>query len=543
MFFSDGGIGFKTAVVTAAAALVLFAEGFAPAEDYAAAEEGSLRSATYYSDDWVVNFWNSESVSMDQELEQIAADGFNNIILCVPWREFQPQLAPCTYEEYPWKKLDRVMETAARHNLSVMLRVGYTWDYGSEEDVLDRYERLFYDKAAWNSWLEYAEKLYQAASSHENFCGGFLTWEDFWNFIDRAGSWGNSYQGRRMAERTGYKDYLKEHYDLEEVCLLYNGEIQGWDQLYFPTADLPAMKLLYEFYDDFLNRLLADTQKVFPDLSMEVRLDADPVYSLDGSQYGYSHSATFGCAGSSYTGLMYSLSMGESGAEEVTAAAALTQMRGILEQLKDSNGGKPIYIDQLLFTDNTPGFEHNARLMEEEKSEFLIGAAAVLRSHTMGYGIWTYRDYCNNKLFNSQFALGLEGWEGPRAKVEEREGNNEAVLPSGGTLSQEIDSRQGGITGGSVKVRFLAESDGVSDITVRIGNVSKAVTVSEACQVDLDFGNTAMDKIQIQNRGGELRVDDVKVYTWITEGEIYDFNGGPDSCLEGLRQMNQALSE
>ena len=529
---------FGAAVITAA-----FTSGFAPAKDFASGQSGMLRSATYYSDDWVVNFWNSESVHMDQELAQIAADGFNNIILCVPWREFQPGLAPCSYEDYAWEKLDRVMEAAARQNLSVMLRVGYTWDYGADEDVLDRYTRLFYDQTVWNSWIKYVEKLYKEASAHENFCGGFLTWEDFWNFTDQAIAWGNSSQGRKMAERTDYLDYLKEHYELEEVRRLYDGEIEEWDQVYFPEKELPAMRLLYEFYDDFLNRILAESQEVFPDLSMEVRLDADPVYSLDETLYGFTHTATFGCGSSPYTSLMYSASMGEGGSGEVTASRALNQMAGVLKQLRGSNGGKPVYIDQLLFTDNTPGFEGNARLAADEKAEFLRDSAWVLREHAMGYGIWTYRDYCNNKLFNAQFALGLEGWEGPRAKIEERDGNYGAVLSSGASLSQNISSRQGGIAGEGVKVRFQAESSGTSDVTVRIGNVSKAVTISDARQVDLDFGNVVLDEFYIQSRGADLRIDDLKVYTWITEGEIYDFEGQPDSCLEGLRQLNGALGE
>ena len=35
-----------------------------------------LKAATYVSDAWVSNFWNSESDHMDEELAQIAADGF-----------------------------------------------------------------------------------------------------------------------------------------------------------------------------------------------------------------------------------------------------------------------------------------------------------------------------------------------------------------------------------------------------------------------------------------------------------------------------------
>ncbi len=299
-------------VLLTGAAAVFAALGFAPASDYASGEAGILRSATYYSDDWVVNFWNSESVNMEQELLQIAQDGFNNIILCIPWREFQPQLTPAAYNDYAWDKLERVMEAAKKQNLSVMLRVGYTWDYGGSDNVLDRYGRLLYDSNTVNGWLDYVERLYQKASAHENFCGGFLTWEDFWNFTATAVSLGKTEESRRMAKKTGYLDYAREHYELEEICRLYDGEITEWEEIYFPSGELPAMKVFYEFYDDFLNRILEESQKVFPDLSMEVRLDMDPIYGMDETMYGFSHESTFSCQDSAFTSAMYSMSMGQS---------------------------------------------------------------------------------------------------------------------------------------------------------------------------------------------------------------------------------------
>ena len=161
----------KWMVLLTGAAAVFAASGFAPASDYASGEAGILRSATYYSDDWVVNFWNSESVNMEQELLQIAQDGFNNIILCIPWREFQPQLTPAAYNDYAWDKLERVMEAAKKQNLSVMLRVGYTWDYGGSDNVLDRYDRLLYGSNTFNGWLDYVGRLYQEASALEKCCG------------------------------------------------------------------------------------------------------------------------------------------------------------------------------------------------------------------------------------------------------------------------------------------------------------------------------------------------------------------------------------
>ena len=62
----------------------------APPLSVRAEEAGYIRAATYTSDAWVSNFWNTESDHMEEELAQIAADGFNTIILVIPWREFQP---------------------------------------------------------------------------------------------------------------------------------------------------------------------------------------------------------------------------------------------------------------------------------------------------------------------------------------------------------------------------------------------------------------------------------------------------------------------
>ena len=69
------------AVLIAAASAFLFCTGFTKASDHGNHENGYLKSATYYSDDWVINFWNSESSHMDEELKQIREDGFNSIIL------------------------------------------------------------------------------------------------------------------------------------------------------------------------------------------------------------------------------------------------------------------------------------------------------------------------------------------------------------------------------------------------------------------------------------------------------------------------------
>ncbi|WP_027640495.1 hypothetical protein [Enterocloster clostridioformis] len=533
----------KAAAILGAAAF-LFTSGFARAEDHAAGTAGYLKSATYYSDDWVINFWNSESRHMDQELARIAQDGFNNIILVVPWREFQPGMSPCTYNQYAWDKLDRVMDAAAAQGLSVMLRVGYTWDYCGAGNVMERYQGLMQEGTERSAWLEYLGRLYQAASSHENFCGGFLTWEDFWNFTDSSASLGNGVKGRSMAKACGYVDYARENYELEELEEMYGHKLSGYDDLYFPARDSQARSVFYGFYDQFLNELLADSQTVFPGLSMEVRLDVDPVEHKDGSQEGFMHSSTFTSGSAAYTSAMYGIPMGFMNEHErVTAAEALEKVPVFLNRLHVYSGGKPVYLDQFLFTDNTVGYEYNAQLRDDEKSLYLEGVAPILKNSTMGYGIWTYRDYGDNKLFNAQFALGMDGWRfsGGSCIVEDENGKS-AMIPSGGNIYQNLGGRMTGNTGKDTYVKLRTGAAEKCRLTIRMGSQSRTVDVKEERKVELKFSNCRPSDFTISVSGGKgAYVDDVQVYTFVTQGELYNMDGSEGKCIEALRLMNQKL--
>lgn len=533
----------KAAAILGAAAF-LFTSGFARAEDHAAGTAGYLKSATYYSDDWVINFWNSESRHMDQELARIAQDGFNSIILVVPWREFQPGMSPCTYNQYAWDKLDRVMDAAAAQGLSVMLRVGYTWDYCGAGNVMERYQGLMQEGTERSAWLEYVGRLYQAASSHENFCGGFLTWEDFWNFTDSSASLGNGVKGRSMAKACGYVDYARENYELEELEEMYGHKLSGYDDLYFPARDSQARSVFYGFYDQFLNELLADSQTVFPGLSMEVRLDVDPVEHKDGSQEGFMHSSTFPSGSAAYTSAMYGIPMGFMNEHErVTAAEALEKVPVFLNRLHVYSGGKPVYLDQFLFTDNTVGYEYNAQLRDDEKSLYLEGVAPILKNSTMGYGIWTYRDYGDNKLFNAQFALGMDGWRfsGGSCIVEDENGKS-AMIPSGGNIYQNLGGRMTGNTGKDTYVKLRTGAAEKCRLTIRMGSQSRTVDVKEERKVELKFSNCRPSDFTISVSGGKgAYVDDVQVYTFVTQGELYNMDGSEGKCIEALRLMNQKL--
>lgn len=530
-------------VLVLTAGLTIISSGFAAAAVSPEPPE-YLKGVTYVSDTWVINFWNSESDNMKAELQQIAEDGFNMIILAIPWREFQPDTNPISYNSYAFQKLNAIMQAANEQGLWVELRVGYTWDYFAEAESRLRFRELIGNESMRKVWLDYVKMLYDTASGYENFHGGFITWEDFWNYMEDATNFGKGNESIEEARRCGFQDYLKKHYTLDELNQYYKlvKPFISYDSIYLPDKNSPAYLLLFQFYDDFLMDLLKDSQKEFPNLSMEVRLDVDPVQGLDGELIGAHHFNTFPCGDSEYTSLMYSVSMGQQNlGEKITAEQALATADMQLNLVKMYNGNKPIFIDQLLYMDGTEAFAANAQIIEEERNDFITALPIILNKYTNGYAVWSYWNYTNNAVFNCQFALGLRGWDNGRATVVTRDNSSQIMLEINGRISQKISSRIVGKTTHNNHVRFTADSDSPVTLSVQLGNVTKEITVNGKQQYDLNFGKLDYEDITFQSVNGVVYVDNIDVYNFIQDGQLHDIDGTELSSMQAIRTLNQLL--
>lgn len=520
-------------------ALALTAAG-----ETAAAPPDYLKSVTYVSDAWVINFWNTESDHMEAELARIAADGFNSIILVIPWREFQPGTNPVAYNNYAFQKLDKVMRAAGQQGLWVELRVSYTWDYYGEEESRLRFRRLLGNAGLRRAWLDYVGKIYDTVSAYPNYYGGFITWEDFWNYMEDAAGFGTGKDSIEEAGRIGLQDYLQQHYTLEELNRYYRPlrPFTAYQEVYIPAKQSPAYKLLFEYYDDYLIRLLQEAQQVFPNLSMEVRLDVDPVNGPEGETIGVHHFSTFPCGDSTYTSLMYSVSMGQvNQGEKITAAEALAAADAQLNVVKVHNDNKPIFIDQLLYMDCTEEFSHNAQIMEEERNTFITSLPEILNKYTNGYAVWSYWNYTNNPVYNSQFALGDNGWTVSRGKVVERDGSHQMKLESSGSLSQKIGSRIDGKKNHGNHVRFVADSEEEAILYVDLGRTTKEVKINGKKQYDLNFGQLDYTEVTFRTGKAAVYLDNIEVYNFIQDGQLHDIDGNELSSMQAIRTLNRLM--
>ena len=538
--FNEWGqnMNYKGKIAAAASACFLAACSFFCMSVYGAEKPEYLKSVTYFGDEWPINYWNSEDKDMEDNFERIAEDGFNSIILVAPWREFQPNSLGGQYNEKAFERLDEVMDCAGEHGLWVILRLGYTWDYYGAAELPARFANVVQENSEdRHAWIRYSERIYETASAHENFHSGFITWEDFWAYTYNMNDDIPMSNRLRMAKKSGYIQYLKERYTLEEVSGWYGCRFISFDDVYLPYGSHPSAGLFYDFYDQFLMDLLKETQEVFPGLSMEVRADGDRVYDTEGSYRYYSHSATYPCEGAPYTALMYSVSMGQANKNDrISSETALQAMRENLSRLYGASG-KKFYVEQLLYMDSTEAYSFNTQIYEDQMDDFVRNLAPVLSEHTNGYGLWVYRNYVNNCVYNSQFALEKDGWEfSGGSSVVTRNGTWMASVNNGGSIAQKLTGRLP--RSPMVYVEFHAETDSVgAGVKVKLGEKEKNIRITEAGTYTAEFPWQDAHDLVIT---GDKRVylDDIRVYTYEQIGRIYEKDGTEADLAGDFRILN-----
>lgn len=523
-----------------------------------------LRAVTYTGDEWAVNFWDSELNNLEQDFRRIRGDGFNAVVLVVPWRQFQPSETAGDMNPDAYQKLRTILAQAEKSDLKVVLRVGYTWDnFNRVRGASDRYRGIRTNPQVRKAWLSYVQNLYRTASAYESFAGGFLSWEDFWGFLketEKADS-----RSAHLARNSGYVKWLLENRTEEEIRKYYgtegkDGELfadEGAEQVTetpeeqdletlvgsaFPDAESPARRFVYAWNDAWMNELLRDSQEVFPDLSLEVRLDIDPVRNLEGYLDGCAHTATFAAENASFTSCMYASAMGFRQGMLISADQGIEKAWEILGDLQENAGGKPVFIDQFLYVDNTPEFLTNARLAEGEVPAYITGMAPVIRSMGGGYAVWTYRDYADNVITNGQFGQGNSSWRLSMAEVVREDGNAKLHLRAGASASQDLNHQFTALNEEDI-AEFRAEAVTPALLEISTGKGKKRVTVEEDGTVRIPMGVSDSSEFSVTCLEGEVKLDNIKLYSYITEGGIYGEDGEPGPYLEAVRELNRLLEE
>jgi hypothetical protein len=503
-----------------------------------------LKAVTYFGSAWPANYWNSNISRAKSDFAEIRADGFNSVVLVVPWGEFQPGVDPIRYNEDAYQRLTKVCQAAKREGLNVFMRVSYLWDMypGRQLPNTERINALFGSDTLMPAWQQYLSRI--GAATRGCASGSFISWEDFWFVIELSTRGGTEIEGAALSRQIGFDAWVKRRVD-QDYFSKYAATQKRLGAYPIPNRNSPDFRVVYEWFDDQLTkRFMPALAKNLANASIEARVDDDPIYDGEKLVGRYSHKQTYKVQSSPYVMTYWAPAIGAQNHGELESAkTALARFIYMQKKIADDSSNK-IFIEQFLFKDNTPGMSMNAAIAPADVGAFLREVADPMVKLTSGYGLWGARDYDASAVFNGFFSLGELDWRFKAgAKIVKSGDLFYARLPTGASIAQSILSDHGLYRGGakSTKLRLRASGPGILNATYAGSTVRVQIGAKEELFELILPVPTANSELKIASGEGTVRLTDVYLFNFTQTADVRDSLGRPGKHLEDIRALNSLI--
>ncbi|MGH9785099.1 MAG: hypothetical protein ACRD88_13040, partial [Terriglobia bacterium] len=355
------------AVVTVAAALVLLFPLSGSAE--------YIKAVNYFGKSWPIAFWNSDLSDVAADFRTIRQDGFNSIILVVPWGEFQPGLEPIRFNDDAYRRLSSVCTQARSAGLNVFLRVSYNADYypGVERPYAERANALLTETALLPAWEQYLARL--SATTRNCGKGAFISWEDFWFVILIAQNLKTPEVRASYSRQFGYAAWISRN-AAKDYGARNAAELRRFGVYPIPRRDSPDFEMFFRYFDDqLMNKLMPVLAKHFKQASVEARTDSDPIYNGKDLVKWHAHTNHYTVKSSDYLMTYWSPAIGAANRSEKESSKEVLDRFHSLHRNLLAQTPNQMFIGQWLFQDNTPQFHYNAQVNPAELSRFIRDSA------------------------------------------------------------------------------------------------------------------------------------------------------------------------
>jgi hypothetical protein len=497
-------------------------------------------AAHYFGDCGMGNFWSTFSqADLDGDFAEIGNDGFSHIILIVPWAQFQPQVGENGLDPYLVERLKTVLHAAERARLRVILRLGYLWEISPVRyRTFNRLQDYPVSAVPQRAWERYFSGIYEVVKDFSSFDSAFVSWEDWYWPILRRVSNAPAATRRKYAMDCGFVAFLQMRHDLPALTKRFGLAAQSWDDVMIPTRDEPFIEEYLYFFDTVLcDRLFLSASARFADLDFEYRIDDEWIQSPGGRRlYLWSRSRV----GAVRPIVYYHPHIGMlGGRRENDASYALNQLRNVVGLFGHQARIKRVFIDQFNFVTRNPEYEFSS-IKSDELMAFLRGAEDILLDGTSGYGVWGYRDWINDKIYNGRFEMGLDGWEpsGSVVLAETADGRSVSELRAQAGLRQPL--HHDGLT--EAKILLEGEAAGPTEIAIFCDDIECAqLSLTGKFSRVMELKAAAKASASLEVRTGTLRLERVALFSNVLTSGLYTRDRSPRPAVAAIRDMNRRL--
>lgn len=512
-----------------------------------------IKAAHYFSSSWPKTFWQEfERGQVDADLEQIKSDGFNTIILVLPWKGFELGFENDNTKSEPrmYQRLRFLLNKIEKKNLSYMLRLGFPHDFtpNAGVDLIPLCASMYENPRQQGKWLDYLQKIKNVTDEYDhNLLSVLISWEDFWcphfvfPYLDEN-------RRKELAQNTGYAQWLMEKDETLLKILLGKNETKKTD-ITVPTKSDPTYFYYIEFIDQRFDALiLSPAKSVFPQAAMEIRIDKDPVTSTTAEKIWVPHNLYFDEV--NHRGTYWAPFWGaENNGEKLSLERTLFNFEYFLKYVTNQGKSTNHVIEQFNFTDNTPYFPNNAVIEKTKVNDFLVAAVPLLKEYSQGYGVWAYRDYADNALFNASFEMGLDGWTtGGDVTIVGDDSSHELRINRDGFISQTFQPHERFILATAYQqldLCLFASATGNMEIYVN-NELEKLLTVDKGnnCfQLDANkFVTNQHTNFKLVSKS-DLIVDEIILFGFVQKLGLYDETNQPGPYIKSIRDINVKLNE
>ena len=147
-------------------------------------------------------------------------------------------------------------------------------------------------------------------------------------------------------------------------------------------------------------------------------------------------------------------------------------------------------------------------------------------------------------LYNPQFALADEGWEAQGVSFGEQDGSMVCRITPAGSLRQTIpDIRDHFSTD-----KYFCEFDVVSltapgTVEIQVGDTVLQAEITHTGKIQLTLDHPVHFGFEISSIDADLAIDNLKLYSQIQRGYLYDENFEELECIDEIRTLNGMLTE
>jgi len=101
-----------------------------------------IKSVTYFGRGNPLNFWHQRFEDyIDSDFSRLREEGFNSLILLVPWVDVQLTVHPPTYKSFLLSRIEYVMQKAVDHGLFTIFRLSYPHGFDPMNNPASGHER------------------------------------------------------------------------------------------------------------------------------------------------------------------------------------------------------------------------------------------------------------------------------------------------------------------------------------------------------------------------------------------------------------------